>query len=90
MKPLHQRTGAALGLAVHACMQNLGGDAALAGAHADDEARPGKLARVGNEFVIVEQMANMATNLAHTFAVFRIGETEVERFKLSRERAVFR
>lgn len=79
--------GSALGLAVHAIMQNLGGDAALVGAHADDEVTPGQLARVGKKFVIVEHMANMVTNLTHTFTVFRIGETEGERFKLSRERA---
>ena len=82
--------GSALGLAVHACMQNLGGDAALVGAQADDDTvTPGRLAKVGDQFVIVEQMANMATNLAHTFGVFRIGGTDGERFKLSPERCCF-
>ena len=87
LTPAHE---SALGLAVHACMQTLGGEAALIGANTDDDKITyGALARVGEKFIIVEQKAGAVANLAHTFGVFRICETDGERFKLSPDRCVF-
>jgi hypothetical protein len=74
-------------------MQNLSGEAALIGAHDDnDQVTYGALARVGEKFVVVEQKADAVANLAHTFGVFKINETDGEhgeRFKLSPERCAF-
>ena len=79
--------GSALGLALHAVMQRLGGDAALIGAHDDDgRVTPGRIARVGKDFVIVEQLAT--PSLAHTFGLFRIGAPGAERFRLCPERCL--
>ena len=67
LTPAH---GSALGLAVLAIMQNLSGEAALIGAHDDnDQVTYGALARVGEKFVVVEQKADAVANLAHTFGL---------------------
>ena len=86
LTPAH---GSALGLAVHAIMQNLGGDAALVDAHGDDQITQGRLAKIDSEFISVEQKPDAVANLAHTFAVFRVATDGGERFKLSPERCLF-
>lgn len=50
---------------------------------------PGRHARIGKGYVIVERPANLAANRVHTLAVFRNGETEGERFRLDPSRALF-
>ena len=73
--------------AVHAIMQKLGGDAALVEAIASDDIAPDKLARVGKQFVVVEQFADVATNRPHAFAVYKIGAIAADTVDLLAEPA---
>jgi len=80
--------GEALGVTLHAIMQSKGGDASLIDANGDGAITPGRIARAGDQFVVVEQPADLAANRAHTFGIFRLDANGNERFTLSPERCV--